>query len=317
MPAAPTVRTATQLLDRGLSAVDALTRATDRASLDPDVVAATPLAGRELLLPGRTSPARSAGTSRPGMLDAIVAAQDPLGLATAMIAAKHAELGGPGGLLGASTTAVTGCPDGVGYYRHFAGGSVYWHPMTGAHEVHGDLRAHWSGLGWERSFLGYPTSDELVGRDPAAAGRVSHFQGGSLYWCPAMPPRLPSPRRRPSAPARSAGRSGGPDAVGRLDPSLLLHVGVLPPSDDLRGRPVFEVHGAIRSRYLALGRRGLLPRLPDHRRDRHARRRRPLQPLPGRVGLLDPVDQRPRGARAGPRAVGGRRVGARPSSATR
>ena len=60
--------------------------------------------------------------------------------ATSLIAAKHAALGGPGGLLGTTTTAVSACPDGVGFFRHYQQGSIYWHPLTGAHEVHGALR---------------------------------------------------------------------------------------------------------------------------------------------------------------------------------
>lgn len=135
--------------------------------------------------------------------DLILQSRNPLELATAYIEAKYQALGGAGGFLKAATTAVTVCPDGRGFFRHFAGGSIYWHPYTGAHEVHGLIRQKWAGLGWERSFLGYPTSDETVGRDEEATGRFSHFQGGSIYWQP---------------------------TVG-----------------------TFEVHGAIRQKYLELG----------------------------------------------------------------
>jgi hypothetical protein len=38
-------------------------------------------------------------------------------------------------------------------------------------------------MGWERSFLGYPTSNELSTED--GTGRYSEFQGGSIYWSPA------------------------------------------------------------------------------------------------------------------------------------
>src|SRR5690606_19395708 len=78
------------------------------------------------------------------------------------------------------TTEERPTPDGVGRFRHFEGGSIYWHPRTGAHVVHGLIRQKWAELGWERSFLGYPTSDEL----PLAngAGRYSEFQGGTIYW---------------------------------------------------------------------------------------------------------------------------------------
>ena len=77
-------------------------------------------------------------------------------------------------------TATPG--DGIGRYNHFQAGSIYWTPATGAHEVHGAIRKLWAGMGWERSFLGYPTSDELSTED--GLGRYSEFQHGSIYWRP-------------------------------------------------------------------------------------------------------------------------------------
>lgn len=109
---------------------------------------------------------------------------DPKAFAEWMITAKYGALGGAGGWLGAATVPVTVCPDGVGYFRHYKGGSIYWHPATGAHEVHGLIRAKWAALGWERSFLGYPVTDETEGRDQAGKGRYNHFQRGSIYWHP-------------------------------------------------------------------------------------------------------------------------------------
>ena len=124
---------------------------------------------------------------RPGLYsDLFLKFSTPLELATAYIEAKYKALGGAGSFLKAATTAITVCPDGKGYYRHFQGGSIYWHAYTGAHEVHGAIRQKWAGLGWEKSFLGYPTSDETVGRDNDGAGRFSHFQGGSIYWHPTV-----------------------------------------------------------------------------------------------------------------------------------
>jgi uncharacterized protein with LGFP repeats len=97
------------------------------------------------------------------------------------IDAKHAALGGNGGLLGAATTAETRLPDGA--FRHFQRGSIYWSPATPASEVHGGIRDTWARLGWERSALGYPTTDELP--TPDRVGRFNHFQRGSVYWSPA------------------------------------------------------------------------------------------------------------------------------------
>jgi len=95
---------------------------------------------------------------------------------------KWSSLGWETSFLGYPVTDETGTPDGVGRFNHFQGGSIYWTPETGAHEVHGDIRQKWADMGWERSFLGYPISDELDwGCD---GGRVSYFQGGAIYWTP-------------------------------------------------------------------------------------------------------------------------------------
>jgi uncharacterized protein with LGFP repeats len=67
---------------------------------------------------------------------------------------KYAETGGPSGRLGMPTTQEAPAPDGVGRFRHFARGSIYWHPKTGAHMVIGLILARWSELGWEKSYLG-------------------------------------------------------------------------------------------------------------------------------------------------------------------
>jgi LGFP repeat len=102
------------------------------------------------------------------------------GAAATPIDEKYAALGGAAGSLGMPASAEATAPDGVGKYRHYARGSVYWHPSTGAHEVIGRILQRWSELGWEKSYLGYPMSDELGTFD--GGGRVSKFQGGELIW---------------------------------------------------------------------------------------------------------------------------------------
>lgn len=72
--------------------------------------------------------------------------------------------------------------DGRGRFNHFnTGGSIYWTPQTGAHAVYGDIRKRWEQLGWEASYLGYPTSDEV---DFAEGGRANDFENGGIYWWP-------------------------------------------------------------------------------------------------------------------------------------
>ncbi|MBI2711706.1 MAG: hypothetical protein HYX41_02420 [Bdellovibrio sp.] len=91
-------------------------------------------------------------------------------------------LGGATGFLGMPTTDETATPDGVGRYNHFAGGSIYWHPCIGAFEVHGLIRNLWASMGWEKSYLGFPKSNETPTSD--GQGRYSEFQGGRVYWHP-------------------------------------------------------------------------------------------------------------------------------------
>ncbi|MGW4435234.1 LGFP repeat-containing protein [Streptomyces sp. NPDC004596] len=84
--------------------------------------------------------------------------------------------------LGYPITDETGTPDGVGRYNHFENGSIYWTPETGAWEVHGAIRDKWASMGWERSQVGYPTSDE----HGPSNHRSNKFQHGMyLTWTPA------------------------------------------------------------------------------------------------------------------------------------
>jgi uncharacterized protein with LGFP repeats len=97
------------------------------------------------------------------------------------IRVKWAQLGGTRGFLGYPVTDETGTPDGQGRFNHFEHGSIYWTPQIPAHEVHGAIRDKWASLGWERSRLGYPVSDETG----MTGGRLSRFQGGEITWTPA------------------------------------------------------------------------------------------------------------------------------------
>lgn len=96
------------------------------------------------------------------------------------IRVKWASLGWERSPLGYPVTDELGTPDGIGRYNHFSShGSIYWTPQTGAQAIGGAIRARWEQLGWERSYLGYPTSDE---GDFPEGGRASTFQNGGIYW---------------------------------------------------------------------------------------------------------------------------------------
>ncbi len=68
-----------------------------------------------------------------------------------------------------------------GAYQHFTGGSIYFHPSTGAHRVSGGIRNLWEGQRWERGQMGYPTGEETA---TAGGGVYQTFQGGTAYWHP-------------------------------------------------------------------------------------------------------------------------------------
>lgn len=98
---------------------------------------------------------------------------------TGAIRDKWIQLGAATSFLGEPLTDESPTPDGIGRFNHFQGGSIYWTLGTGAHdEVHGAIRDKWASMGFERSFLRYPTSDE----EDAPGGRISHFEGGSITW---------------------------------------------------------------------------------------------------------------------------------------
>ncbi|SHG20753.1 RICIN domain-containing protein [Streptoalloteichus hindustanus] len=96
----------------------------------------------------------------------------------AAIYVKYAQSGFDNGPLGYPVSDGT-TADGVGRYVNFSkGGAIYWHPDTGAHIVAGAIRTKWNELGAEKSYLGYPTTDETA----LPKGRRSVFQGGRIDW---------------------------------------------------------------------------------------------------------------------------------------
>jgi len=97
---------------------------------------------------------------------------------------KWVSFGGVKSFLGFPTTDEIKLPDGIGRLNHFHGGSIYWTANTGAHEVHGAIRDKWAALGWQTSYLGYPTSDEMPWTHPNTKepGRKSNFERGVIAW---------------------------------------------------------------------------------------------------------------------------------------
>ncbi|WP_414942659.1 RICIN domain-containing protein [Amycolatopsis sp. cmx-11-51] len=92
---------------------------------------------------------------------------------------KYAELGYEAGFVTYPISDETPTSDGVGKHIKFKTGvAIYWHPTTGAHPVYGNIRSKWDALGSEKSYLGYPTTDEQA----LPKGRRSNFQNGRIDW---------------------------------------------------------------------------------------------------------------------------------------
>ncbi|MFZ0160944.1 MAG: hypothetical protein WAL50_18080 [Kineosporiaceae bacterium] len=170
------------------------------------------------------------------------------------ISDKYVQLGGPDGFLGQPLEPEKTAQDGFGHFQHFQGGSIYWTSQTGAHEVHGAIRAKWSALGWEQGLLEYPISDETA--TPDGRGRYNHFQHGSVYWTPQTGAHEVHGAIRAKWSALGWERGamgypvtdemGTPDGVGRFNHFEFGSIY----STDAAG--THEVHGAIRAKWSAL-----------------------------------------------------------------
>ncbi|OOC04203.1 PQQ-dependent sugar dehydrogenase [Amycolatopsis azurea] len=95
------------------------------------------------------------------------------------IRVRWEALGWETGPLGYPTTDELPTPDGIGRFNHFSkAGSIYWTMATDAHAVYGAIRQRWEALGWETSYLRYPTTDEFT----IPIGRQNSFQNGYVTW---------------------------------------------------------------------------------------------------------------------------------------
>lgn len=76
-------------------------------------------------------------------------------------------------------TDVLKCADGQGEFIHFTGCSFFWSQKTGAWAVSGLIKDIYASIGWERSPLGYPSSDpqRLLGSTTI----FQRFEKGSIY----------------------------------------------------------------------------------------------------------------------------------------
>lgn len=73
--------------------------------------------------------------------------------------------------------------DGVGRSNEFQNGWIFWHPDHGAHEIHGPIAKKYTSMSWERSFLGFLTSDEKD-LPHFSEAKYNEFENGKIFWHP-------------------------------------------------------------------------------------------------------------------------------------
>ena len=92
--------------------------------------------------------------------------------------------GGYGYQTGSMGYPRSGGVAGIGGSRHqiFEGGIAYWRPGGRVSFIHGSILSAWAASGWERSWLGLPTSNETAS---TKGGVFQRFEHGVGYWSPA------------------------------------------------------------------------------------------------------------------------------------
>ncbi|WP_020574228.1 M15 family metallopeptidase [Actinopolymorpha alba] len=104
------------------------------------------------------------------------AATDPSEEAARAIEARYQALGGPTGVLGPPTSAVT--PVTGGYFRWFMNGRIYYSTAAGAWELTGVMLDHFLALGGPDGSLGLPTSTTYQ----SGSATVQNFVKGRVYF---------------------------------------------------------------------------------------------------------------------------------------
>ncbi len=95
------------------------------------------------------------------------------------ILGRWAQTGYEGASLGYPIAEPGRTPDGRATFQRFQRGIIYSGP-TGTHDVLDVIESRYAPLGWERSYLGYPTEGTQV--TPDGRGRYNRFERGMIYW---------------------------------------------------------------------------------------------------------------------------------------
>jgi len=105
------------------------------------------------------------------------------------IAARYAALNRECGPLGAPVSDESDSPGNVGNkISYFQNGAILFTNSSGAvGAVYGAIGDLYRGMGYDRSWLGAPTSDGKACRRECLDGRTNDFQNGHITWCPTWP----------------------------------------------------------------------------------------------------------------------------------
>ncbi|MEV7662100.1 hypothetical protein [Paenarthrobacter sp. NPDC089316] len=100
---------------------------------------------------------------------------------TGVIRGKWGSTGFENGMLGYPASDEVPMTRGA-LGQAYQNGSIYWGGSTGAHISMGAIRAAWGSSGYEKGFLGYPTTDEIPAMAKGGIGQA--YEGGSIYFTP-------------------------------------------------------------------------------------------------------------------------------------
>ncbi len=189
------------------------------------------------------------------------------------------ELGGDKGFLGFPTSDVTPGTDvrSEGVFAHFQGGSIYWAPLS---RVSGTL-AETVATGTLTATMITPAAGSSA--SPITSAATSIARPGAVA-ATTLPVAVTSAvtTRPPATTVTAATGTTRIDTVAGAG----IEIGIIKPVVE-SSAGAFEVHGAIREKYLALGAEASILGYPRTDETATPGRHRPIQPLSRRIHLLD------------------------------
>lgn len=99
---------------------------------------------------------------------------------TSAITRLYNSLGGAGGVLGPVVKSEKSTTDGSGRFAHYRNGSIFQRDGGSPHETHGSIADRFAQLGYHRSALGYPITNETPLGTPDGAV-FNRFENGVIY----------------------------------------------------------------------------------------------------------------------------------------